>query len=367
MSTHDDSNRSGDDPGDEKISALYRQLPDTQPSPETDALIRAAARRAINSGPRKTPFTANTQRLLATAATLALGVALLVQWQHDPEKLQDALAIAPSASLPAPVQESSPENTAAAPARESVDQANADAERLADIHPGKENTVKKMPAAPTEKFPQETAQEPVLAGASTGTLSAPEAASRTEDEARLDKAEAYLAARDDRARKAGAASSNSLRIKSEAAASAEKPAAPAAAIISAAPLALKKQASADSAAEEMKADTPAGKPKPYQQAMQTGNWELAQKTFPASAQSDPVSLQIDRDLVAQRQGSRQRPGCAALTADALGPERLLCDFLIFRAEGRALPADMMRQLEEAGLVGGAMEYRRTAVSALGKH
>ena len=372
MSIHDESGKSDgnqdDGLNDDRISTLYRQLPDAEPSAATDALVRAAARRAVNAGPRKTVFTAHTQRLLATAATLVLGVSLLVQWQSEPENLQDVLATAPPASHSAPPEEGVPASPVADPARESFGHGDNADTLLAGSAPEKPEPARSRAAAPTVKFTGESVQESALAGATAKrpdaqAVPAPAPVLRAETEERQDQAAQYLADRDDSSRKAKE-NSNNLRMKSEAAA--KLMATAPSAVASAAPEPLKKQASSDSAAQEMKADFPAVKLLAYQQAMQAGDWALAQKTIPAPAQSDPVSLQIDRDLLASVQGSRQRPACAALPDAVIGRESLICHFLILHAEGRTVPTDIMQQLERAKLITGALEYRDTPVRALRK-
>lgn len=383
MSIHDDSKPSGDklndDLHDDKISALYRQLPDEQPSVDTDALLRAAARRAVTAGPRKTVFNAKTQGLLATAATLVLGIALLVQWRSEPEQLHEALATAPAS---APAQEALAENPTIKKTPASAHNSDAADALFDDAAPEPASPERNMVAAARAKAAPEPAREPAQEPALTGTSSSgassgmlnvqPAAAPRIAEEDHADQAEKYMANREDSTRKAK--ESNSLRMKSEAAAYAAKPAAslpapaPApSATASPAPEPLKKQLAADSALEEMKADSTVVKLLPYQAAMQAGNWALAQKSMPVPAQSDAISLQMDRDLVAQLQSSRARPACAALPEAVIGRESLLCHAMILHGEGRALSADILQQLEKAGLITGPMEYRRTAAKALMKN
>lgn len=118
---------------DEHISALYQQLPPTQPNDFTDARIRASARSAAAAALAAAQQRHKTQlfrlkTVAASAASLLLCVGLVAQWQHhEPAQLQAVLSTQPAADARELVREPI-QKQAAAPARSAARAANQAAE-----------------------------------------------------------------------------------------------------------------------------------------------------------------------------------------------------------------------------------------------
>jgi len=106
MNPHDDERL----PGEDELAALYRKLPDKQPSPALDAAVLRAAAEAI-----RPPATARSRRprwpvALGTAATLALAFGLTWHMREWPSATQPAQL----PTVPADRSESTPAATAIA-------------------------------------------------------------------------------------------------------------------------------------------------------------------------------------------------------------------------------------------------------------
>ena len=71
MNSHDDERL----PGEDELAALYRKLPDKQPSPALDAAVLRAAAEAIRPATTR-PRRARWPVALGTAATLVLAFGL---------------------------------------------------------------------------------------------------------------------------------------------------------------------------------------------------------------------------------------------------------------------------------------------------
>ncbi|MGH8492746.1 MAG: hypothetical protein ACRERR_06515 [Moraxellaceae bacterium] len=346
-----DKDRHDADLHDKNISALYRQLPDETPSANTDALIRAAARRAVGASPRKTLFTARVQRLLATAATLVLGVALLAQWQREPERLQEMMAAAPAAS--APLAEDAPASISA----DALDAPFLKAEPARPAAPAMTAEKRKAIAAPKEeKFSRPETTSPVL-GSAGAIAAAPAPLSVQPEETPLAEPElaekAVMANRTDAAESALMRQGMASRARESDAADTLKKQAPAAASIRGS-LALKN-------AEASKADMGLVDKSiallPYQQAMQAGNWQQAETALGHARPTDAAIQRMDRQLLASLQKNAAAPNCENLLAS----DALLCQFIGVRKSGKPLPADALEQLEKSGAISGSLLYRRAAV------
>ncbi|MDQ8036653.1 MAG: hypothetical protein REI12_04480 [Pedobacter sp.] len=337
---------------DKAISALYRQLPDEEPSSDTDALIRAAARRAVGAAPQKKLFTARVQGLLATAATLVLGVALVVQWRSEPQHLQEVLATAPQASAP-PAAEIA-DKDAALPA-------TTKAEAAAKPLPEKKLAARNDAAASGSLggFSGDTADalfEEDAARPAPAEMKAYEAESRAREMAAdaLKKKSAEASSRKEENLAGAAPRNEALRSSARLDEYQPAPVAAAPASISAAP-----KMQADIAAEKAKAESTL---LPYQQAMQAGHWAEAESLLGAAKDPESVQQLVDRDLLTRAQNKNRNPACA--TPPANSSDALLCSFIILHREGKALPADALSQLEKSGALSGPLAYRRAAILKL---
>lgn len=348
--SNDDKDLHDPDFHDKVVSRLYRQLPDESPSADTDALIRAAARREVGAGPQRRLV--RLQKLLATAASLVLGVALVVQWQHrEPEKLAEVLATAPVAlsddtaaplpSAPAPALEE-PAPVAAKPATPSRNVALQ---------------------APGEKEERAYASG-ALAGAGSPVQSlAPAPISAPQDLAPENRAAQNMEAlkksrREEQQADADMAASRERRLS--AARESAAAAAPAASVAALRQDALK--AKADIAPAAVAAAMPATAP--YRNAMRQQQWPQALAELEKLALSSDSSLRIDHDILQRLAGHKALPGCTGLSAADLGTQSALCVLLQNLAQGKSLPADAYTQLKKAGLMSGTYDYRRAALRQL---
>jgi hypothetical protein len=353
VSQHDD------DLHDARISALYRTLPDAEPAADTDALIRAAARRAVLAGPRSARFAFASKRLLATAATLLLGVGMVLQLQrHAPQEFEDALAVRKTPAVQAAAEAAAPVVTAnaapavAAPAEKRrarpAEAAESDVAAEALAEPEVDNLataaapVPAAPAAsagamampPAESTAMESAPRIGAAGASAPAGAEFESARAAGDAARVV------------AKRAAQAAERKLALRAEQAAAAAEPAP------SYAPTHAQKAEAADQASSP---------PADYRELMATGRHAEALQLLTTAATTTAI---LDRDLLQLALGHRITPACSRLSTDTLGNEKLLCSYLQAHARGEPLPADWQRQLEQQGLTTGASLYRRRAAEML---
>lgn len=336
---------------DRAISALYRQLPDETPALDTDALIRAAARRAVGAAPQKKLFTARVQGLLATAASLVLGIALIAQWRSEPEQLQEVLATAPQASAPAAADMA--DKNFASPA---VAKPEAAAKPLPDKKQvARNNTVASGRLGASSNAAADAFFEEDAAPPSPPEMKAAESENRVREMADMMMKKSAEEDRRQAARLAGTAQGNeALRSSARPDAYLPAPAAAAPASISAAP-----EIQADLAAEKTKTESAL---LPYQQAMQAGLWREAEKLLGTTQAPDASPQSMDLALLARVQNKGKQHDCAALpekSADAL-----LCRIIARHSEGKALPADALAQLENSGALSGSFTYRRTAIMKL---
>lgn len=337
---HDDSDHDLHDP---LLRRLYRELPDEAPSADTDARVRAAARRAVGAGPRRrgTFFGARWETLGASAAALMLGVALTVQWRvQEPEQLEEAITVAPAAGARSPASRTSASPAKSAAASDDARPAAADDAMTADRPTMK---AKAVPAEPMqEAAPPATAapapRREAFAKEESGSL--PEADSAREAKsvapaAREEGGEVAIAPVAGMA--AGSLSANAGRnalAEREDRAPAAAPAAPAA---------------APDLAE-------------YREAMVRGDFNAALTALPVVA-TTPVML-VDRDLLRQWQAPGSVPTCTRMTRSWLGAQALLCDILREFTARQALPADWRTRLDAAGLNRGEFAYRRLLLETL---
>ncbi|HEX6590571.1 MAG TPA: hypothetical protein VF050_01060 [Moraxellaceae bacterium] len=345
----DDNDLHDPDLHDEVVSRLYRQLPDESPAADTDALIRAAARREVGAGPRRRLV--RLQKMLATAASLVLGVALVVQWRHhEPEKLAEVLATAPAT----PATEAVAPVPAAAPALE------------------ESTAVAAKPAAPSRNVavqaPGEKEEKAYASGALAGAGSplqslAPAPAFAPQDMApestASQNAESLKKSRmEEQQADADMAASRERRFN--AARESAAAAAPAASIAALRQDALK--AEADRAPASVAPALPATVA--YRNAMRQQQWPQALAELEKLAFASNSSLRIDHDILQRLSGSKNLPACAGLSAAELGAQSSLCRLLKNLAQGKPLPADALTQLEKAGLLSGEYDYRRPALRQL---
>lgn len=306
---------------DARISALYRDLPEIQPSADTDALIQAAARRAVKATP-VTPrrlFSSMLPRLTATAALLILGVGLVVQWQQQPQDLARALDIAP-----APVASPGSEEFPSPP------------ENLPSVATAPPPAPKADTPPPRRKRNSETA--PALADAGS-PAPAPKMMREQENAVAVEAFAAPPPPSD-------LASHESLRRESLA----ERSDAATRSSFDAAPAMMARKA------------VTARPPPSYQRAMQSGDWASAWQQLEYT-ESDPQQA-LDHDLLSQLLGNRAAPRCQQHQADLDAAGRLLCDTLLARATGHPLPPGRRQALEESNAATGARAYRLPALRAL---
>lgn len=317
MSEHD---RDIDDP---KISALYRQLPDEAPAPDTDALIKAAARRAVGDGPRRRFSMPALSRLTATAAALLLGISLTLHWQlHEPRDFRETTAMAPATSEDVVVQ------AEAGAGRELAQKPRAPAKAAE-----KRKVQEAFAAEPVAPAPP-PAEEPASA---LMKPAAPPASADVAAEA-LQDAETRRAEADRAAAEREMFSADALTTRPQ--------------LQSPAPMARKKQS-------EYAASAAAAAPD-YRELMVQGAYDAA---LAAAQRVESPTAQVDRDLLGRLLGNTAAPACARLPVATLGQDRLLCDLLLQASQARPLPADWLTRLREAGLITGEKSYRRHAVEA----
>ncbi len=335
---------------DKAITALYRQLPDEVPAPDTDALIQAAARRAVGAAPQKKLSTSRLQGLLASAATLALGIALVVQWRSEPQQLQELLATAPQAAAPAADMA---DKNAASPA---VVKSEAAAKPLpAKKQVTRNNAVASNKLGATGHDSAEALFEEDAAPPSPSEMKAAEPENRTREMADMMMKKSAEEDRRQAAQLAGTAQrSEALRSGVRPDAYSPAPAAVAPASISALP-----EIEAGVVAEKAKSESTLP---PYQQAMQAGLWAEAEKLLAAAPVPKASPQSVDLALLARVQNKDKQRDCAALPEKS--GDALLCRFITLRSEGKDLPADALAQLEKSGALSGSSAYRRTAIIML---
>lgn len=393
MNTPKDHNSDHDaDLLDEKISALYKQLPAEEPAADSDDLIRATARRAVNAGPQKRRFSAATQGLLATAATLMLGIGLLVQWRQEPQKLQELATTAPA---PANTKDGSVRAWSEA---DSIDALMADDATEVE-QARKENAAAEMPVTKAIAPAKPLAQTPTILRSESGHLAteaagsaapplfmpaapvpASTAAPQKKDESAADIAAEALAERQ-------ASAEPALGRMSDSAAAAQRRAEMQKQMLATEAkeekAAAKKQVQEDELQASMRRASPASTdaisadgaaaatskmPPSWQQAMQAGNWEQAAALLPAVQTGESIVVTVDRDLLAllaeKRKTANSRGYTPLCQPSNAGKQALLCQLLQLQAAGKPLPDDALSQLEKSGLQSGDFSYRRPALAQL---
>jgi len=346
---------------DEKISALYRQLPDVQPSAETDALIRASARRAVGAGPQRKGFSFDLKQLTATAAVLMLSVGLVVQWQkNEPEKLQEALSSAPAAmpeSLAIPDADVAP---AAKPPAEIFSHRTTQRSSAADKPI--ENLTREATAAVRQKKQENAYSAPAASSTGGMAVPAPAPAVVAEDRAETDAGnwssgvlshEPASAARETSL--AGEAE-KSLRRDDALAASAAA-----------------QRSKTASRAKELKAEAatksalPIAKNTDYRSSMAKGDYPQALSALNDLVQTDKnATLLVDRDMMGLLLGRQETAECQKLSAKELGEEKPLCDFLVLQAQGLKPAANPEKLSGVLPLISGESAYRHPAAKMLFK-
>lgn len=368
MSPRDDL--PGDDiPQDPTISRLYRELPDLAPSPDTDARLLAAARRAVGAGPRRGFVAAHWRGLGSAAAALLLGVGLTVQWRTQaPAQMEEALATAPAAAPTAAPGEDSidalfadaPAPAAPPPAVAAQSGVEADAgagESLARADTAVPAPARKLKPADALAQAEAQAQKQELARAREQTS----ARMSGEDQAR----ELELAQRQE-ARIAPATAALPETMADRVASAPVAPAAPppplagnvagsAGAAGAMAPAAAAKAPAVPRARQERAEPGVAD----YPQLLAAGRYAEARQALATPATPDQI---VDRDLLLQWLQPRHSPACA--TATGLGQLALLCEGLRRHAAGLPATASWRAELEASGLVSGRYAYRRDLVDKL---
>lgn len=326
MSEHD---RDIDDP---KITALYRQLQDEAPAPDTDALIKAAARRAVGNGPRRHFSMPALSRLTATAAALLLGISLTLHWQlREPREFREATAMAPS-----------PQTSAVAPAMSDDAVVQAEAEARREIAPKPRAPAK---AAEKRKVQEAFATEPMAPAPPPAEEpapalmkpAAPPASDNVAAEA-LQDAETRRAEADRAAAEREMFSADALTARPQ--------------LQSPATMAREQQSEYAAPAAAAASD--------YRELMVQGAYDAA---LAAAQRVDSPTAQVDRDLLGRLLGNTAAPDCSRLPVATLGQDRLLCDLLLQASQATPLPGDWLTRLREAGLITGEKSYRRHAVEA----
>jgi hypothetical protein len=357
-------NKPEHDSEDARISALYRQLPDEQPHADTDAQIRAAARRAVGAGPGK-PRLQRLSRLTATAAALLLGVGLTLQWRlHEPEQLRELAMSMPKPAAPEAKSEATADMPAGAMA-EAPAEADAPQQNSKPLARQRRDATRSPAAAASSPARERGA---AAGDATDGVLADELVASDAAPAAEAPVAPAPLAQAAPDASERDALNEEFARAESgkqagsEQRTAAERKAArsdraAAASRFEAAPM-LRKQSVAPAPAP---AAPPAAPPADYRLLMAEGRHADALASLPAS--SAPAEL-VDRDLLQRLSGSRAAPACAALPAAEPREAELLCAYLQLAAEDRPLPPDWLARLQESGAISGAKAYRRAAVLQL---
>lgn len=339
-----DDDRPGDDLRDSLLSRLYRELPDVTPAPDTDARLRAAARRAVAAGPRRAGarFVGHHWRgLAASAAALMLGVALTVHWHtQDTVRLEEALATAPV--TPPAGRAETPETAAAdiAAAPPPAVAAHAAQDRTAAPGPSAGNAATTAAAAATAK---PVAPAAPVAAAPPAPAEAGEAAALERD---------ALAADDVRA-------ATSASMEHETAGATAKAEAPRATRRERQALSLRALPQAAAPAPVHAAPAQAEN---YRALMAAGRFKDALAALPAEAEADVTTL-LDRDLLQQWQAPGTTPACARVDAAALGAQAPLCTALRALAAGHA-PAHPALLPGADGLTGGGLAYRRALLDTL---
>lgn len=389
--------RPGDDPQpDPTVSRLYRELPDVAPSADTDALIRAAARRAVHAGPvpRRGFVTTHWRGLGSAAAALLLGVALTVQWRtQDPARLDEALATAPAAAPASKkaadasidalfADDATPGNATAAP--EATAPATTVASRGA-LRPGAATTAPTGAAtsraanAAGETAAAATAKKmETIAGAGAPMPPAPAAEAATPAPAAQQQMPAPTLA--DAAppaptlaqdRVAPPAAPAPVPMEKHVAGAPPTPLPPPAA--SAANSARPEQSAreedrtepaearraARASADRLAAPAAVAPAPDYRRALAAGRYADALDLLAAPATAD---ARMDRELLRQWLQPGTPPACARLPAtDA---SALLCEGLLRRAAGDAPTPAWRARIEAAGLSSGDHAYRRGLVEKL---
>ncbi|HEX4869540.1 MAG TPA: hypothetical protein VFV15_02290 [Moraxellaceae bacterium] len=344
--TRDPPGERDDDLHDPALRRLYRALPPELPSPDTDARLKAAARRAVAAGPRAAgrPFlAAHWRAMAASAAALVMGVALTVQWQGSGRgRLDEALATLPPAPAPAPATSAADSGTgaagtaappAAAPARREP------ASRLTGANGGDsiEALEDALPEAAGDAARATTNAAPPVA------TPAAEAEARAERELASDSAvtaEAKAVQQDSLARQRAR---KMERLAEAAPAPAAPPPAASAPAAPAPQLALRGLDAADAAAAD------------YRERLRAGDLAgaLAALVTPATP-----AQQVDRDLLLAAQAPQRQPDCARQARSTLGAQAALCDALQSRAVQGPLAPAAQAALQASGLLDGEFAYRR---------
>lgn len=331
---------------DAKISELYRQLPDEQPSENTDALIRATARRAVGAGPQKKHLSFNLKQLTATAAVLVLSVGLVVQWQsHEPEKLQEALSSKPAASAPPSPAESAVLEVEPTPERAS-DRAKASISSKeamdALAEKPKKNIIRAGSSAP--EMPN-AAASPMPAPAAPAVIAENRGEADALQDAPASAAKEKLMAREmeKSARRDDAAGALSAQRTTASGMMRER----------------KAEAVASMAAEPQPALAD------YRTSMARGDYAQALEALQALLQpASAAALFVDRDMLRQLQDPKAAPECAHLSAGKLGEEKPLCDLLGWHAQNKAAAPGWEKSAELQPLISGEKSYRRPALDKL---
>lgn len=320
---------------DPLLSRLYRELPDAQPDPATDERLRAAARRAVADGPRRRRAVrmagAHWRGLVASAACLALGVALTLHWQtREPARLEAVLATVPAA-VPPPADAGAGASPAVTPPHVPAAPPPARAERPSAV-------AKAAPRTPAEAGADADRITATLAGDAVDAAPAPAddgdqrmaaGGAAAAEAARREERTAPAEARTDAARERKALALRALPQAAPAAA-APAPAAPAAA-------------------------------GDYRTLMASGDYAAALAALPPRDDRD-TSVLLDGDLLHAWRAPGTPPACAR-QALPLARDRLLCEALLARAAGRP-DAEGLARLRAAGVADRELAYRRALLEQL---
>lgn len=355
-----------DDLHDARISALYRQLDDVEPSAGTDAQVLAAARRAVQAGPRPSRLTFASKRLLAAAAMLLLGVGLVLQLQlREPQEFADALVVRQAPAVAAAQEDSTRE------VQSDFSAPQTQAENATSSAPTASDTTARRRARQAAPAEFESGVDAAAAPEADHLIAGEPRAEAPASGAGSAATSPSIASTMESSRNTGAANASQKIAEPEVAVAAPgqaTPAAPAAAVAER-ELALRSEAAARSArsyapAREKKAEAvgqATNSAPDYRQLMGSARYAEALEHLPGTG---PASSTIDRDLLELLLGQRAAPTCSHLPAPELGREKLLCDFLQAHARREPLPADWLLQLDQQGLTSGASLYRRRAAENL---